>query len=222
MKPQLYSIVILLLTRINYAQKVDNSTQGAAASTTQQPPLPIDNTTSVAKPPDNNVTSPTQAPGDHKTTASETTEDNVTSVTNAPNGNTTSVTEPPRETIVSEIPTNNVTVLSEAPSSQATSAPSSLAPNVSPVHTTKGFTVTTGSGNTPRATGSTVVTIGNQTSKPIVAGNATTRQSSKVTNAVHKTTRLTSIKSTTGNRTSAFPVPSLFAIVLLGISVLCF
>ncbi|XP_060549186.1 mucin-7-like [Pantherophis guttatus] len=216
MKPQLYSIVILLLTRINYAQTADNSTQGAAASTTQQAPLPIDNTTSVAKPPDNNVTSPTQAPGDHKTTAPETTED-VTSVTNAPKGTTTSVTEPPRETIVSEIPTNNVTVLSEAPSSQATSAPSSLAPNVSPVRTTKGF-----SGDTPRVTESTSVSIRNQTSKPIVAGNATTRRSSKVTNAVRKTTRLTSAKSTTGNRSSAFPVPSLFAIVLLGVSILCF
>uniref|UniRef100_A0A2D4NTN6 Uncharacterized protein n=1 Tax=Micrurus surinamensis TaxID=129470 RepID=A0A2D4NTN6_MICSU len=214
MKPQLYSIIILLLARINYAQNTEYSTQGPAPSSIQLTLIPINITiTSVAKTPEESVTSTTKAPDDHKTAAPE---NNVTSVTKAPKGNTTSVAKTSHET------TDKVTVLSEAPNSKATSAPSQ-APNVSPVRTTKGFMM---SDSTPRATGNTSISIVSQTSNPILAGNATTQQINKVTNAVRKTTRPTSTKPTThkatGNRTSTFPVPSLFAIVLLVVSVLCF
>uniref|UniRef100_A0A2D4J860 Uncharacterized protein n=1 Tax=Micrurus lemniscatus lemniscatus TaxID=129467 RepID=A0A2D4J860_MICLE len=207
MKPQLYSIIILLLARINYAQEY--STQDPAPSSTQLTLIPI-TITSVAKTPEESVTSTTKAPDDHKTAAPE---NNITSVTKAPKGNTTSVAKTSHET------TDKVTVLSEAPNSKATNAPS----QTPPIRTTKGFTMSDG---TPRATGNTSISIGSQTSNPILAGNATTQQINKVTNAVRKTTRPTSTKPTThkatGNRTSTFPVPSLFAIVLLVVSVLCF
>ncbi|XP_026536224.1 mucin-2-like [Notechis scutatus] len=222
MKPQLYSIIILLLARVTYMQDTKNSTQDATTSSTQLSLIP--NTTSVAKTPEESVTSTTKAPDDHKTSAPE---NNVTSVTKAPKGNTTSVAKTSHET------TNKITVLSEAPNSKATPAPSlapnvspSLAPNVSSVHTTKEFTMTTRSDGIPRATGSTSISIGKQTSNPTLAGNATTQRINKVTNTVRKTTRPTSTKSTTakatGNRTSTFQVPLLFAIVLLVVSVLCF
>ncbi|KAG8122699.1 hypothetical protein E2320_018198 [Naja naja] len=216
MKPQLYSIVILLLARINYVQNTKSSTQDAATSSTQVSLSPISITPSVAKTPEESVISTTKAPDDHKASAPE---HITTSVTKAPKGNPTSVAKISHET------TDKVTVLSEAPNSKAASAPS-LAPSGSPVHTTKGFTMTTRSDGTPRATGSTSISIGSQTSNPTLAGNGTTQRINKVTNPVRKTTRPTSTKPTTakatGNRTSTFPVPSLFAIMLLVVSVLCF
>ncbi|XP_026566074.1 uncharacterized protein LOC113442604 isoform X1 [Pseudonaja textilis] len=255
MKPQLYSIIILLLARVTYMKNTNSSTQDAATSSTQLSLIP--NTTSVAKTPEESVESTTKAPDDHKTSASE---NNVASVTKAPKGNTTSVAKTSHET------TNKITVVSEAPNSKASLAPNvspSLAPNVSSLRTTKEFTMTTRSDGIPRATGSTSISIGKetsnptpapsrapnvssvhttkeftmttgsggisigkQTSNPTPARNATTQRINKVTNTVHKTTRPTSTKSTTakatGNRISTFPVPLLFAIVLLVVSVLCF